>query len=77
MVVAETAEITSANKLQAGIDGFKGFLGEVKIEMQKCTWPTRVELKEQTIVVCVSVLLLGAVIWISDTVLMGIMRIIF
>jgi len=75
--VAETTEITSASKVQTGIAGFKGFLGEVKVEMQKCTWPTKPELKEQTTVVIVSVLLLAAVVWFSDTILMAITRVIF
>lgn len=53
------------------------FLGDVKVEMQKCTWPTRLELREQTIVVCISVVLLGVVIWFSDTILMALMGMIF
>ena len=75
--MAESTDTTSATKVQSGIAGFKGFLGEVKVEMQKCNWPTKSELKEQTIVVCASCLLLGFVIWMSDTILMFIMRQIF
>lgn len=75
--MAETTEISNAGRVQSTISGFKGFLGEVKVEMQKCTWPTKSELKEQTIVVVVSVLLLAAVVWVSDTILMAIMRVIF
>lgn len=75
--MAESTETTSVSKVHSGVEGFRGFLGEVKVEMQKCTWPTKIELREQTIVVCASVLLLGATIWISDTVLMALMRMIF
>lgn len=75
--MAESTEAVSQNKVQAGVAGFKGFLGEVKVEMLKCTWPTKLELREQTIVVVVSCLLLSAVIWLSDTVLMAVMRMIF
>jgi len=75
--VAETTETASVSKVESGVTGFKSFLGEVKVEMQKCTWPTKSELKEQTIVVVVSVLLLAAVVWFSDTILMAIMRVLF
>ena len=75
--MAETTEITNISKAQSGFSGFKGFLGEVKVEMQKCTWPTKQELKEQTAVVIVSVLLLAAVVWVSDTILMALTRLIF
>jgi len=75
--VAETTEIASPRQVQSGVAGFKGFLGEVKVEMQKCTWPTKTELKEQTLVVVVSVLLLAAVVWVSDMILMAITGVIF
>lgn len=75
--MAETTVATNQNKIQSGVAGLKGFFGEVRVEMQKCTWPTKPELREQTIVVVVSCLLLSAAIWVSDTVLMGIMSIIF
>jgi len=74
--VAETTEITTAAKPGA-ITQLRTFLGEVKGEMQKCTWPTRTELREQTIVVCISCVLLGLVIWFSDTILMALMGMIF
>jgi len=75
--VAETTVATSQSKSNSALAKVGNFLGEVKVEMQKCTWPTKAELKEQTVVVVVSCLLLSAVIWFSDTILMAIMRIIF
>lgn len=75
--MAETTDITSTSNKERGMAGFKGFLGEVKAEMLKCNWPTRAELKEQTVVVIVSVLLLAFVIWFSDTLLMAGMSLIF
>jgi preprotein translocase subunit SecE len=50
------------------------FLGEVKTELKKCTWPTRQELLGSTIVVVISVLILGAFVGLSDTLLMGLLR---
>ena len=62
------------NKIVEWIGALKTFLGEVKTELKKCTWPTRQELVGSTMVVVVSVIILGAFVGLSDTVLMGIMR---
>ena len=56
------------------IQVLKTFLSEVKIELKKCTWPTRQELFESTMVVVISVLILGVFVGLSDTVLMGLLR---
>jgi preprotein translocase subunit SecE len=55
-------------------NALKTFLGEVKIELKKCTWPTRQELIGSTMVVVISVLILGVFVGLSDTVLMGLLR---
>jgi preprotein translocase SecE subunit len=52
----------------------KTFLGEVKIELAKCTWPARQELFGSTMVVVISVLILGVFVGLSDSVLMGLLR---
>ncbi len=52
----------------------KTFLGEVKTELLKCTWPTRQELIGSTMVVVVSVLILSVFVGVSDTVLIGMLR---
>jgi preprotein translocase subunit SecE len=57
-------------------DALKTFLGEVKTELKKCTWPTRQELIGSTMVVVVSVAILGVFVGLSDTVLMGILRVV-
>ena len=56
------------------IGALKTFLGEVKAELKKCTWPTRQELLGSTMVVVVSVVILGVFVGLSDTTLMGILR---
>lgn len=73
--MADSTEIAASKP--GVVTRFREFVGEVKAEMQKCVWPTRQELKEQTIVVCISCVLLGAVIWFSDTILMALMGMIF
>ena len=56
------------------ISALKTFLGEVKTELKKCTWPTRSELLGSTMVVVISVVILGVFVGLSDTTLMGILR---
>ena len=53
------------------ISGFQVFLGDVRMELSKCSWPTRPELVESTIVVIISCLILAGFVGISDAVLMA------
>ncbi len=62
------------NKIVEQIGVLKTFLREVKTELVKCTWPTRQELLGSTMVVVISVVILGLFVGLSDTTLMGIMR---
>lgn len=59
------------NKLNQGVGNLKTFLGEVKVELFKCTWPTRKELFGQSLVVIVSVIILGAFVGLCDVVNMN------
>ena len=56
------------------IQSMQTFLGEVNTELKKCTWPSRRELLGSTLVVVISVLILGVFVGLSDTVLMGLLR---
>ena len=56
------------------INALKTFLSEVKAELKKCTWPTRQELFGSTMVVVISVLILGVFVGLSDWVLTGLLR---
>ena len=62
------------NKLSEGIGGLKNFIEEVKVELIKCSWPTRKELFGQSVVVIISVIILGAFVWLCDLVNMGLLR---
>jgi preprotein translocase subunit SecE len=42
------------------------FLGEMVGELQKCTWPTKTELRDSTILVVAATLILGIFTSISD-----------
>lgn len=56
------------------VGALRTFLGEVRVELRKCTWPTREELVGSTLVVVISVVILGLFVGLSDTVLMGLLR---
>lgn len=50
------------------------FLGQVKAELQKVTWPTRKETYGTTVVVIVLVLLVCVYLWVVDTALSTLIR---
>jgi len=52
----------------------QNFFSDVGVEMKKCTWPSRQELIESTVVVIVSVLLISAFVGVSDKVLVSLLR---
>jgi preprotein translocase subunit SecE len=56
------------------IDRSSSFLREVRSEMAKVTWPSANELKGQTLVVIVAVLLIAAFIGLVDVVLNNTVR---
>jgi preprotein translocase subunit SecE len=47
----------------------RNYIAETREELKKCTWPTTDELKGSTVVVMISVLLLGAFTVVVDNVL--------
>ena len=62
------------NKLTQSIGSLKTFLEEVKVELVKCSWPTRKELFGQAVVVIISVIILGAFVGLCDLVNMGLLN---
>lgn len=62
------------NKLNQGVGSLKTFLEEVKVELLKCSWPTRKELFGQSVVVVISVIILGAFVGLCDVVNMGLLK---
>jgi preprotein translocase SecE subunit len=57
-----------------GIGNLKTFLEEVKVELVKCSWPTRKELFGQSVVVVISVIILGAFVGLCDLVNMSLLK---
>ena len=62
------------NKLMQSIGNLKGFIGEVKVELLKCSWPSRKELFGSSVVVIVSVIILGAFVGACDVVNMNLLK---
>jgi len=61
-------------KLAQSIGNLKTFIHEVKVELVKCSWPSRKELFGQSVVVVISVIILGAFVGICDLVNMGFLK---
>ena len=61
-------------KISQGIESVKTFAGEVRAELKKCSWPDRTELLDSTVVVIISVALLGAYVGDSDLVVMNALK---
>ena len=55
-------------------DKISVFLREVRSEMAKVTWPSATELKGQTVVVIIAVLLIAAFIGVVDLILNNAIR---
>ncbi len=52
------------------------FFKDVQAELLKCTWPTWAELRQSTLVVIISFLLLGAFVAVSDVLLRWLVRVV-
>jgi preprotein translocase subunit SecE len=64
------------SKISEAFAGTRNFFMEVQVELKKCSWPTRPELLESTVVVIVAVAILAAVVGISDLLLSLILRLV-
>ena len=56
-------------KIRTWLGAVRTFFDEVRQELKKCAWPTWGELKESTLVVVVSVIILTVFVGVSDLVL--------
>jgi preprotein translocase SecE subunit len=62
------------SKIADSLSGTRQFFGEVSAELKKCAWPTRPELFDSTLVVIISVGLLGGFVAVCDLVLRELIR---
>ena len=63
-------------KIRAWLGAIRTFFDEVRQELKKCAWPTWGELKESTVVVVVSVLILTVFVGVSDFVLNSVLKLV-
>jgi preprotein translocase subunit SecE len=69
--VPERNERSIMGKASDIVNKVQTFVGEVKTELKKSSWPSRSELVESTIVIIVSMLMLGAFVGLSDKILVN------
>ena len=63
-------------KIRAWLGAIRTFFDEVRQELKKCAWPTWGELKESTVVVVVSVLILTVFVGVSDFFLNSVLKLV-
>ncbi|HEU5184607.1 MAG TPA: preprotein translocase subunit SecE [Gemmatimonadaceae bacterium] len=61
------------SRFMDGLRQVPTFLGEVRQEMRKVTWPDRTQLRQATIAIIIFVLIIGAVIALMDLALQAIL----
>ena len=59
------------------VQRLKDFVGDVRVESTKVSWPTRIELRDSTVVVIVTVLLVSAFLFLIDRVLQSTLGLLF
>lgn len=64
------------SKIKQAVEGVRNFSGEVRTELKKCTWPSRSELVDSTVIVIISVAIIGTFVGVSDIVLREILDLI-
>jgi preprotein translocase subunit SecE len=50
------------------------FIGDARMEVRKVVWPTRQETIQTTLIVMAMTVVVALVLWVFDTILMGILR---
>jgi preprotein translocase subunit SecE len=63
-------------KIRTWLGAVRTFFDEVRQELKKCAWPTWSELKESTLVVVVSVIILTVFVGVSDLVLNSVLKLV-
>lgn len=56
---------------------FPGFIKDVRLELKKTSFPTRLEVTNTTVVVVVVVAIFGVYLWVVDTVVFAILKEVF
>jgi len=70
-------EVIRSRKSMSAMDQVREFVKDVQLESAKVSWPTRGELRDSTVVVIVTVLLVAAFVGVVDGGLNTVVRAIF
>ncbi|MDO4536764.1 MAG: preprotein translocase subunit SecE [Coriobacteriales bacterium] len=62
---AKKAAISKADR--RGVQKVTGYFSDVRAEMHQVTWPTRLELRNYSVAVIISLIIFGLFIWLVDT----------
>jgi preprotein translocase subunit SecE len=54
---------------QGQIRRFATYIQETREELKKCTWPNWEELRGSTVLIAVTILLMGGFVWVCDFIL--------
>jgi len=77
MSVAEQTSSGESRGIAAWWQGSRSFLTEVRNEMRRVTWPSRVEVQATTVVVILVATFFGVYLWGVDLILDWVVRSIF
>ncbi|MGI6230496.1 MAG: preprotein translocase subunit SecE [Tractidigestivibacter sp.] len=61
------AKKDSSKKKPGLITRFKNYVADVKVEMHRVVWPSKQELRNYSVAVIVSLVVVGVVLWLVDT----------
>lgn len=65
------AEVAKGAKKNTSFSRVTRYFREVKAELKKVVWPTRKQVINNTIIVIITILVVGAVIWTLDLIFGG------
>jgi preprotein translocase subunit SecE len=71
MASQSTPALPAGNQLKIWFTGVKEYIDDLKTEMRRVTWPTRVQVQATTAVVVISVFMFAAYFALIDLVLGG------
>jgi preprotein translocase, SecE subunit, bacterial len=72
--MAENTGASKTSKLEKARKNFTRFFKDIRTELKKVIWPTRQQLFNNTVTVLLTCLVVGAIIWIADEILMKIVE---
>ena len=70
-------EVQTETQSTGVVQRLKDFVADVRVESTKVSWPTRIELRDSTAVVIITVLLVSGFLFLVDRVLQSVLGLLF